>query len=459
MNYKETISYLCDTLPMFQQKGQAAYHPGLESSIAIEKHLHNPYKKFKTIHVAGTNGKGTCSHTLAAILQSAGYKVGLYTSPHLVDFRERIRVNGEMMDKQYLVDFIEKEKSFFELLTPSFFEVTTALAFSYFADKHVDVAVIEVGLGGRLDCTNVITPEFGIITNISMDHTKILGDTLTQIATEKAGIIKTNIPIIIGETTDETRPVFEKTAEDKHAPIIFAEEEPMIVDMKASKDGGFDYTALSPFAADQNRILVVDNPYVPQSIHSPELINFHGELGGYCQPHNTETLLQAVSLLYKMGYNIYEENLKDGFANVVSLTHLHGRWEPVNIPGCLCPAYCDTGHNPGGMQYIAQQLESQKCDRLHIIIGMVGDKDVRTVLSMLPKSAYYYFTQPSVERALPADKIREIGEELGLKGEKYPDVSHAVEAAIRQAGTNDFIFIGGSGFTVGDLFSSYSLNL
>lgn len=453
MNYQETLSYLYHTLPMFQQKGQAAYHPGLENSIALESHLGNPYKKFHAVHVGGTNGKGSCSHTLAAILQSAGYRVGLYTSPHLLDFRERIRVNGEMMDQQFMIDFIEREKSFFEPLTPSFFEVTTALAFSYFAHMKIDVAVVEVGLGGRLDCTNVLSPDLGIITNISKDHTKILGDTLAEIATEKAGIIKENTPIIIGEANKETRPVFMRKAEEMHAPIVFAEDSSMLMNVTLCKEGGYEYTAISPFAPGAERTLIQDNPYLSQQAPYPITIQFHGELGGYCQPRNTETLLHALSALFQQGYQFDENHLKDGFAHVTELTHLHGRWERINI-SAPCPVYCDTGHNTGGMEYISQQLKNQECEQLHIVIGMVNDKDIKGVLTMLPQNAIYYFTQPSVERALAAEDIQQLGREAGLNGEKYPNVPEAVKAASMHARANDFIFVGGSSFIVADMLAS-----
>jgi dihydrofolate synthase / folylpolyglutamate synthase len=423
MDYQETLSYLYHTLPMFQQRGQAAYHPGLENSFALEAHLGNPYQCFRTIHVAGTNGKGSCSHTLAAILQSAGYKVGLYTSPHLVDFRERIRVNGKMMDKQFLIDFINQHHSFFEPMELSFFEVITAMAFDYFAHEKVEVAVIEVGLGGRLDCTNVITPELGIITNISLDHTKILGDTLTKIAGEKAGIIKPHTPIIIGETTTETRTVFLNKAQEMKAPIVFAENEQLLLHAERTADGCWLY-------------------------QTKDFGLVKGELGGYCQLKNTRTLLSALHRMTE--FHITVEAVKKGFAEVCELTGLMGRWQKLQDNPTL---YCDTGHNPGGIQYIAEQLRSQVCDQLHIIIGMVNDKDVRSVLKMLPTKAIYYFTQPKVDRALPADTIFELGKEAGLQGKKYPDVSHAVQTALKQAGENDFIYVGGSSFIVSDLFT------
>lgn len=327
------------------------------------------------------------------------------------------------MDKQFLIDFINQHHSFFEPMELSFFEVITAMAFDYFAHEKVEVAVIEVGLGGRLDCTNVITPELGIITNISLDHTKILGDTLTKIAGEKAGIIKPHTPIIIGETTTETRTVFLNKAQEMKAPIVFAENEQLLLHAERTADGCWLY-------------------------QTKDFGLVKGELGGYCQLKNTRTLLSALHRMTE--FHITVEAVKKGFAEVCELTGLMGRWQKLQDNPTL---YCDTGHNPGGIQYIAEQLRSQVCDQLHIIIGMVNDKDVRSVLKMLPTKAIYYFTQPKVDRALPADTIFELGKEAGLQGKKYPDVSHAVQTALKQAGENDFIYVGGSSFIVSDLFT------
>ncbi len=417
MNYQDTLEYLYNSAPMFQQVGAGAYKEGLENTRALDAHFRHPHEHFHSLHIAGTNGKGSCSHTLAAILQSAGYRVGLYTSPHLVDFRERIRVNGQPISKDYVIRFVEEERAFFEPLSPSFFELTTAMAFKYFADEKVDVAVVEVGLGGRLDCTNIIHPDLCIITNISLDHTQFLGHTLAQIAGEKAGIIKPGIPVVIGETTPETRPVFCQKAQEEGAPIHWAEEE----------GHENDYPGLS------------------------------FELKGLYQEKNRRTLLTALPILKKIGYRLTENDIRQGFAHVVELTGLMGRWQKLQDSPTLI---CDTGHNTGGIAYIAQQLRAQPCHHLHIVLGMVNDKDIRGVLALLPHEADYYFTQACVKRALPADELARLGTEAGLKGEAFANVPAAVRAAQKRSLPEDFIFVGGSTFVVADLLSNRNaLNL
>ena len=417
MNYQDTLEYLYNSAPMFQQVGAGAYKEGQENTRALDAHFRHPHKHFHSLHIAGTNGKGSCSHTLAAILQSAGYRVGLYTSPHLVDFRERIRVNGQPISEDYVIRFVEEERAFFEPLSPSFFELTTAMAFKYFADEKVDVAVVEVGLGGRLDCTNIIHPDLCIITNISLDHTQFLGHTLAQIAGEKAGIIKPGIPVVIGETTPETRPVFYQKAQEEGAPIHWAEEE----------GHENDYPGLS------------------------------FELKGLYQEKNRRTLLTALPILKEIGYRLTENDIRQGFAHVVELTGLMGRWQKLQDSPTLI---CDTGHNTGGIAYIAQQLRAQPCHRLHIVLGMVNDKDIRGVLALLPHEADYYFTQASVKRALPADELVRLGTEAGLKGEAFANVPAAVRAAQKRSLPEDFIFVGGSTFVVADLLSNRNaLNL
>lgn len=425
MNYQETLNYLYNSAPLFQHIGKAAYKEGLSNTYALDDHFRHPHQKFRTIHIAGTNGKGSCSHTLAAILQSAGYRTGLYTSPHLVDFRERIRINGTPVPQDFVVDFVKKHRRFFEPLHPSFFELATSMAFHYFAEEQVDVAVVEVGLGGRLDCTNIIHPDLCLITNISFDHVQFLGNTLAQIASEKAGIIKDYVPVVIGETTPETRPVFEEKAWKAHAPLIFAEEEQLLKDARQNADGTWTY----------------------QTSNYPDL---QGELGGYYQLKNTNTLLSAIRQLKQAGYSISEANVREGFAHVCSLTGLMGRWQKL---GSNPTIVCDTGHNTGGIRYIVEQLRNQTYDTLHIVIGMVNDKDISGVLAMLPKEARYYFTQASVQRALPADKVKELAASHGLKGESYPDVATALKAAQSEATEKDFIFVGGSSFIVADLLS------
>ena len=426
MTYEETITYLYNSAPLFQHIGKDAYKEGLDTTLKLDEHLGHPHHKFKTIHVAGTNGKGSCSHTLAAILQSAGYKAGLYTSPHLVDFRERIRVNGTPVDKAYVVEFVEQHRNFFEPLHPSFFELATAMAFRYFADQQVDVAVVEVGLGGRLDCTNIIRPDLCIITNISFDHVQFLGDTLAKIASEKAGIIKSGIPVVIGETTSETKPVFKQKAIDEKAPIHFAEEEQLLISSAIDAQGKHIY-------------------------QTQDYTNLEGELGGLCQEKNTNTLLSAIRILQTTGYHIKEEHVREGFAHVCSLTGLMGRWQRLQEKPTMI---CDTGHNKGGIQYIVEQLSRQTYRRLHIVMGMVNDKDISGVLSLLPKEAIYYFTKASVNRALSESEVQRLAKEAGLTGNTYTSVTEAVQAAKEAADEEDFIFIGGSTFIVADLLSS-----
>ena len=425
MTYEETVTYLYNCAPPFQQVGGAAYKEGLSTTIAFDNHLGNPHRKYRTIHVAGTNGKGSTSHTIAAVLQASGYKVGLYTSPHLIDFRERMRVNGIPAPQEYVTDFVERHKAFFEPLQPSFFELTTAMAFNYFSEQEVDVAVIEVGLGGRLDCTNIITPDLCVITNISKDHTQFLGNTLQEIAGEKAGIIKSGIPVVIGETTPETKPVFSTKATEVGAPIIFAEEE-MELRGATPCGNGFEYD-------------------------TKEYGTLHGELGGFCQEKNANTILTAIRQLKGMGYRIDAESLRKGFTNVTTLTGLMGRWQKI---GEAPMTVCDAGHNIGGIEYIVRQLQAQECDTLRIVFGMVSDKDITAVLAMMPKSAVYYFTQASIQRAMPSAELQEKASTFGLIGHHYPNVKAALEAARADSGAKDFIFVGGSCFIVADLLAT-----
>ncbi len=451
MNYTQTLHYLYTRLPLFQDKGQAAYKEGLENTLALDSYYTHPHQKYDTIHVAGTNGKGSCSHTLAAILQAAGYKVGLYTSPHLLDFRERIRVNGQPVSEEFVIEFVEKGRSFFEPLEASFFEVTTAMAFHYFETQGVDVAVIETGLGGRLDCTNIITPKLSIITNISFDHTQILGNTLPRIAEEKAGIIKPDVPVLIGEITDEIRAVFTKKAQERHAPLFFAEENQLLIQADEAEGGGWNYCTYSPFMITE-RLMIYDNPYISQQLPLPELIDFHGELGGDAQIKNTETILQAVHLLSRNGFTLNETHLREGFSHVKSLTGLRGRWEKISSSPLI---YCDTGHNLAGISYLVEQLSRQKFRTLRMVIGMVNDKDITGILDLLPQDAVYYFTQSQVNRAMPAEEMAELGAFYGLKGTYYKSVESAVEAAKKDAAADDFIFVGGSTFIVADLLALY----
>ena len=425
MTYEETIEYLYNSVPMFQKVGAVAYKEGLYNTIKLDEHFCHPHKNFKSIHIAGTNGKGSCSHTLASILQAAGYKVGLYTSPHLKDFRERIKVNGECVSEKYVIDFVENERHFFEPLHPSFFELTTAMAFKYFAESNVDIAVIEVGLGGRLDCTNIITPVLSIITNISFDHTQFLGDTLAKIATEKAGIIKDNVPVIIGEAVDETRPVFLEKAAENGSEIIFAEDDNEILSAELRPQGGIAYET-----KDYGKII--------------------GELGGLYQAKNASTILCALKKLSEIGLRIDNEAITAGFANVCETTGLLGRWQKIKETPTVI---CDTGHNVGGWKYISRQLSMQKCEQMRIVFGMVDDKDVSTVMSLLPKNAIYYFTKPDNKRALDVNTIMEIGKKYGLTAKCFPDVKCAYQQALSESSPADFIFVGGSSYIVADFLS------
>lgn len=427
MNYQQTVNYLYNSTPVFEHVGASAYKEGLSNTLALDEHFGHPHRLFKTIHVAGTNGKGSCAHTIAAILQQQGYRVGLYTSPHLVDFRERIRVNGQMISEQRVVDFVEKERGFFEPLHPSFFELTTALAFLYFAEQKVDIAVVEVGLGGRLDCTNIITPLLCIITNISYDHTQFLGNTLAKIAGEKAGIIKPGVPVVIGESIAETRPVFESKAKEMLAPIVFAEDNPEVLQSHLCPAGGRDYTTRS-------------------------FGQIHGELGGDYQDKNANTILTAVRLINysKLLPAISLSALKSGFGQVCESTGLLGRWQKIHDKPL---AVCDTGHNPGGWQYLSQQIKAQKAKEKRIVFGMVDDKDIDTVMGMLPKDAVYYWTQPTSKRAFPVEKVAQTAAAHQLKGLIIGDVDAAYRQALKDASPEDFVFVGGSSYVVADLLS------
>jgi dihydrofolate synthase/folylpolyglutamate synthase len=425
-SYSETIHYLYDRLPVFHQIGGAAYKPGLENTIRLMNALNNPQNSFKTIHIAGTNGKGSVSHMLAAILQEAGYNTGLYTSPHLVDFRERIRVNGKMIEQQYVVDFVEQNKDLFDEIEPSFFEATMAMAFNYFAFKNVDVAIIEVGLGGRLDSTNIIQPELSVITNISFDHVGFLGDTLDKIAFEKAGIIKNNTPVVIGEALPETRPVFVSKAENENAPIYFAEELIQVL-----------------FKSGENDKMIVS---------TSDNRNFTVGLTGNYQLKNIATTLISIEQLKLLDFKISDVSLQSGLENVVKLTELQGRWQVIQQSPKVV---ADTGHNVAGITYVVEQLKNELFKTLHFVIGMVNDKDINAVLSLLPKNAMYYFTQANVQRAQPAIALKDMAEKFELNGRAYNSVKEAVETAIQNAKPNDLVFIGGSNFVVGEALNCF----
>lgn len=412
MNYKEAIEVLYNQAPMFRHLGKSAYKTGLETTYRLDEMLRHRHREYKTVHVAGTNGKGSTSHITAAVLQSAGYKVGLYTSPHLRDFRERIRVDGEMISEEAVCCFVEKMQPVIGELHPSFFEITTALAFDYFARRQVDVAVIEVGLGGRLDCTNIITPEVSVITNISLDHTDLLGDTLQAIAREKAGVIKAGVPVVIGETQAEVAGIFRAIASEEGTSIVFADQ------------------------AKADAVL-------------PEC-----EMRGLYQDKNRRTVLAVVDTLRERGFVIPDAAVAEGFAHVCSLTGIMGRWQTLSAAPRVV---CDTGHNVAGITFVVDQLGRERYDTLRIVIGMVADKDITHILELLPRQAVYYFTNASIPRALAAEALKERAAQYGLQGNAYHTVAEALDAAKHDAleaaknGADDLVFVGGSNFTVGEV--------
>ncbi len=430
MDYRETCNYLFCRTASYETQGTIGYKEGLENTLALDAHFAHPHRQYPTIHVAGTNGKGSVSHMMAAVLQRSGYRVGLYTSPHLVDFRERIRINGQPVPEEYVVDFVARERAFWEPLNPSFFEVTTAMAFKYFAEQHVDIAVIETGLGGRLDCTNVVSPILSVITNISLDHTQLLGHTLGAIAEEKAGIIKHATPVVIGENQKETRPVFECKAREMEAPIIFAEDDSLIEDTRTDGQGGL-VCATRNYGA------------------------LHCDLGAFYQRKNLNTVLHALQVLEaqkvlslapdKDGHSVLE-----ALAHVTEETGLAGRWQTVaTAPRVIC----DTGHNAGGWDYVGCQLQRIIAEGtpLHIVFGMVEDKDVEAVVRLLPYKATYYFTQAQTPRALDGHALLRLAARYGLRGQAFPSVPEAFAAARKAAGNGGTVFVGGSNYIVGEL--------
>ena len=405
MNYQETINWMFNQLPMYQLQGASAYKKDLTNAYLLANHLGNPEKNLKCIHVAGTNGKGSTSHMLASIFQEAGYTVGLYTSPHLKDYRERIKINGEEISEDFVCEFINKNKAFFEANDMSFFELTVGLAFDYFAKEKVDIAIIEVGMGGRLDATNIITPLVSVITNIGLDHTQFLGNTLEAIAFEKAGIIKSGIPVVIGEYTNETRPVFESKAKENNSEIYFASD----------------------------------------LIHE----RFPSDLIGDYQVHNKKTVLQTVAIINtQKDFKIYETDIKSGLLNVVKNTKLQGRWQQL---GEFPKIICDTAHNKNGLEIVMKQIQKEKYDTLHIVLGVVNDKDLNEVLPLFPTNAIYYFCKPNIPRGLDAKILQEKAAGFNLKGEVFNSVSDSYTAALQNASKSDFIYIGGSTFVVAEI--------
>ncbi|PSL07543.1 bifunctional folylpolyglutamate synthase/dihydrofolate synthase [Cecembia rubra] len=426
MTYQETLDFLFNALPMFQRVGAAAFKKDLSNTHALCEHLGQPQKKFKSIHVAGTNGKGSTSHSLCSVLMEAGYKVGLYTSPHLKSFTERIKINGAEIPEQVVIDFVLNNKAFLEMLRPSFFEMTVAMAFWYFAKQEVDIAVIEVGMGGRLDSTNVINPELSVITNIGFDHMQFLGDTLEKIAGEKAGIIKKDTPVVISTKQIETTKIFEKIAKAQHAPIFFAEN---------------DYK-IRPIGQ------TVDNKRLYEVEHKGQMRNLEFELLGNYQKNNLPGILQAIEILKGKGYQITDEHTSQGLAQVIKNTGLKGRWQVLgNAPWIIC----DTGHNEDGIKYILNQIREYSYNQLIMVIGMVNDKDVSKILNLLPKVAQYVFCQADIPRAMPAQELSSKAKEVGLEGIVIHDVNEAISWAKKKAGKEDLIFIGGSTFVVAEI--------
>ena len=430
MTYQETLDYLIEKLPMFQRTGPAAYKNTLQNTLELDERYGHPHRNFKTIHVAGTNGKGSVSHMLTSIMQEAGYKTGLYTSPHLKDFRERIRINGQMISEEMVVNWVDqfvKNNSLWKI-SPSFFELTVAMAFDYFAQQNVDIAIIEVGLGGRLDSTNIITPEISVITNIGLDHTNLLGNTLKEIAAEKAGIIKKNIPVVIGQKQKETQKVFEDKASLGSSPLFFADDEIQI-----------DYSMVG---IDGKQIMNVNSG---NRILFPDL---KLDLLGTYQRKNVPAVLKVIELLQKQQWAIKDEHIYEGLANCSRNTGLLGRWQ---ILGNNPLVVCDTGHNEDGIRAIVEQIKNTAYKKLHMVFGTVGDKDPEAILKLLPQDAIYYFTKSSIPRAMDEKVLAEKAKKAGLQGKSYPTVKSAFDTAIANASSNDLVFVGGSTFIVAEI--------
>ncbi|MEO5946887.1 MAG: folylpolyglutamate synthase/dihydrofolate synthase family protein [Chitinophagaceae bacterium] len=427
MDYQQTIDYLFSRLPMFSRIGAAAYKADLSNTIELCNVLDNPQQKFKTVHIAGTNGKGSVSHMLAAILQTAGYKTGLYTSPHLKDFRERIKIDGNMISEEFVIDFTKKIKPKIEKLEPSFFEITVAMAFDFFAQEKVDIAIIETGMGGRLDSTNIITPVVSVITNIGFDHMQFLGDTLEKIAFEKAGIIKSGVPVVVGEFLPETKPVFEKIGAEKKAPLSFASQKRMIADFYWEKNE-----------------LICEVSETIQTDHK----KYHLELTGIYQNKNLLTVLESCFQLQRKGWKISENDIFNGLRYTKKITGLHGRWDMIQISPTVI---LDVAHNTDGIQQLINQIELTEHKNLHLIIGMVKDKEVDKILELLPPYAIYYFTKSQIPRAINENELKKSGTLHGLRGNSFPDVNTALQSALSQSHQDDLIIISGSIFLIGEV--------
>lgn len=444
MNYQETIQYLYSRLPMFSSHGTSAIKPGLQNIIRFCKLLDDPQNSFKTIHIGGTNGKGSTSHMLASILQTAGYKTGLYTSPHLRDFRERIRINGKMISEQQVVNFVEGQKNTIEEIEPSFFETTVAMAFDHFKREKIDIAIVEVGLGGRLDSTNIINPELSVITNIGLDHVNILGDTLQQIASEKAGIIKPGVAVVVGQRQKEVEEIFIGASAKVGSDLIFASDQWDIILNKEPEyqrhqdnkmtDSGFLAVSAKVRSAEHN---LFESP-------APLLL----DLTGTYQVKNLATVLSSVHYLKSKSFNITEDNIRNALKQVSTLTGLMGRWQTLDKNPTVI---CDTGHNEDGIREVVKNIASTNFERLHMVIGMVKDKDIGKILALLPKDAVYYFCQPDIPRAKDVESLTKEANAAGLRGTPYPSVSKALEAARRNAKPDDLIFVGGSTFVVAEI--------
>ncbi|MFW5778337.1 MAG: bifunctional folylpolyglutamate synthase/dihydrofolate synthase [Bacteroidota bacterium] len=440
MNYQQTLDYLYARLPMFQRIGPAAYKNNLNNTYALANHLNNPERKFKSIHIAGTNGKGSVAHMLASIFQEAGYKTGLCTSPHLKDFRERVRINGRMMPESFLVDFINQHLAFFNQIKPSFFEMSIALCFEYFAHEKPDIAIIETGLGGRLDSTNIIHPELSVITNIGMDHTNLLGDTLEKIAFEKAGIIKENTPVVVGKTREKAKKVFTESASKKNASLFFAEEHYQIESYKQLWDEKKKAHLLNIVLNDKE---------------NSNRLEVKSDLPGLYQADNIVTVLKAIDVIRKQGkYSISQKAIIKGLGNVISNTNIAGRWQTLsNHPRIIC----DTGHNADGITKIVENLKMMNASHIHFVLGMVNDKDTDEILKILPpENATYYFCTPAVPRGLDSGILAEKAKNTGLKGYKVGEAGKALLMAKGEVKSNELIFIGGSTFLVAEILQMES---
>lgn len=430
LNYPHTLAYMYDCLPMYHRIGAAAYKANMDNTIALSKRCGNPELSFPSIHIAGTNGKGSVSHMIASILQEQGFKTGLYTSPHLKDFRERIRINGKMIPKSTVTSFVSKYKKEFEAIKPSFFEITFAMAMEYFSKQNIDIAVVETGMGGRLDSTNIIRSILCIITNIGLDHIQFLGDTLEKIATEKAGIMKPETPVIIGKKQDETSGVFHYVAKKNKSKIIYAED--------FFRVKNFHFINEPPFGSSCD-ILKKGKPY---------LNGLYCGLGGKYQQENISTVFAAMEELNAIGYSFGEKNILSGLKHVVKNTGLRGRWQVLSQRPLTIG---DTGHNKDGITQVVQQIKQIKFERLHIVFGMVNDKDIQAVLALLPKDANYYFCKPDIPRGLDVSVLKNEADIAGLSGKHYASVAEALNAAQRNASVKDMIYIGGSTFVVAEV--------